>query len=42
MSIVASLLSNVPIFTVFHVKKITQTVLVKEQKLNFSPKELQI
>jgi hypothetical protein len=42
MNIMASLLSNVSIFTVFDVNKITQTVLVKEQKHNFSPKELQI
>ena len=42
MNIMASLLSNLPIFTVFDVNKITQTVLLKEQKLNFSPKELQI
>jgi predicted nucleotide-binding protein len=42
MNIMASLPSKVSIFTVFDVNKITQTVLVKERKRNFSPKELQI
>ena len=42
INIMTYLLSNVSIFTVLGVNKVTQIVLVKEQTLNFSPKEQQI
>ena len=42
INIMSYMLSNESIFTVSGVNKVTQIVLVKEQTLNFSPKEQQI
>ena len=42
INIMTYLLSNESIFTVSDMNNVTQIVLVKEQTLNFSPKEQQV